>query len=579
MTLFQTLKRFYTPLLHHKTLLIKLIIGRSIFSGYSFLNVRLLGDITTYLETGTADKFYVIAIIASISLGVYHLLSYISRHWRWSKVWYAHYNVLNNLYIKQIIRFDNNKFESLGVGKTIGIIDEGIEWRTNAALEMTGTSVSLIFTILFWFWYAADIHRYGIILYTVILVTMGFMVAILQKKIAKPLDWRDKSEDDYTHQIVKILMSKFEILLNNKSDKEIEVLERHNDAAGEHNIKVNHIYFLAGNLPKLLINIARVWVFFYVWMGYFTGDYTLTQFTTTLSLLVLFDTVIANVMDTYLENSRHFSRIKQFWKLLDQTPTISNYDTGKSFKYKDGSITIDNITFWYHKKNIFKNLNLHITWGRKTALIGVSGSGKTTLIKLIAGYFNPLQGKVLIDGQDLAKTKLTSYYKHIGYLTQEPSVFDGTIGENLTYGVPHKPSKKEIKKAIALAHCDFIYDFPEELETQIGEKGIRLSGGQKQRLAIAKIFLRNPKIILLDEPTAALDSISEKLVTNALNKLFVNRTVIVIAHRLQTVRNADEIIVFENGKIVEKWSHKQLHKAGGIYQHMTALQSDVLYHD
>ena len=185
-------------------------------------------------------------------------------------------------------------------------------------------------------------------------------------------------------------------------------------------------------------------------------------------------------------------------------------------------------------------------------MIGVSGSGKTTLIKLIAGYFNPLQGKVLIDGQDLAKTKLTSYYKHIGYLTQKPSVFDGTIGENLTYGVPHKPSKKEIKKAIALAHCDFIYDFPEELETQIGEKGIRLSGGQKQRLAIAKIFLRNPKIILLDEPTAALDSISEKLVTNALNKLFVNRTVIVIAHRLQTVRNADEIIVFENGKIVEK---------------------------
>ncbi|MEI6711561.1 MAG: ATP-binding cassette domain-containing protein [bacterium] len=198
------------------------------------------------------------------------------------------------------------------------------------------------------------------------------------------------------------------------------------------------------------------------------------------------------------------------------------------------------------------------------------------MMKLLAGYMRPTSGTLLIDGQNITDIRLDSYYPHIGYLTQEPSVFDGTIEENLLYSVRGKITKKKIDEAIELAECQFIYELENGLQTEIGERGIRLSGGQKQRLAIAKIFLKDPEIILLDEPTAALDSYSEQKVAKAFERLFTGRTVIVIAHRLQTVKSADDIIVLEKGNIVERGTHRQLLKLGGKYAGMVDLQSGVV---
>jgi ABC-type multidrug transport system fused ATPase/permease subunit len=166
-----------------------------------------------------------------------------------------------------------------------------------------------------------------------------------------------------------------------------------------------------------------------------------------------------------------------------------------------------------------------------------------------------------------------SYYKDIGYLTQEPSVFDGTILENLTYWTKEKPTKEKIKEIIKKAKCEFIYDFKAWVNTEIWERWVRLSWWQKQRLAIAKIFLKNPKIIFLDEPTSALDSKSEKLIHESFSELFKWRTVIIIAHRLQTVKSADEIFVLEKWKVVETWTHESLIKKKWHYKEMLDLQS------
>jgi len=194
-------------------------------------------------------------------------------------------------------------------------------------------------------------------------------------------------------------------------------------------------------------------------------------------------------------------------------------------------------------------------------------------MKLIAGYMQATNWKLEIDNQDIKSIRLDSYYPHIGYLTQDPSVFDGSIEENLLYGTRKNPSKKAIEKAIKLAECEFIYELEKWIKTEIGERWVRLSWGQKQRLAIAKIFLKDPEIILLDEPTAALDSYSEEKVARAFEHLFEGRTVIVIAHRLQTVKSADDIIVLEKWKIVERGTHKQLLKLWGKYAGMVDLQS------
>ena len=206
-----------------------------------------------------------------------------------------------------------------------------------------------------------------------------------------------------------------------------------------------------------------------------------------------------------------------------------------------------------------------------------------------------------MDEQNLKETSLKSYYADIGYLTQEPSVFDGTVRENLLYAVteplPNPPLQGEgtgtrvkdeasslltgenwercfdIETIITLAHCEFIYDLPNGLDTEIGERGVKLSGWQKQRLAIAKIFLKNPKIIILDEPTSALDSLSEQKITKAMHNLFQDRTVIVIAHRLQTVKHAHEIIVIQAGKIQERGTHASLVRKKWFYKQMLDLQS------
>ena len=273
---------------------------------------------------------------------------------------------------------------------------------------------------------------------------------------------------------------------------------------------------------------------------------------------------------------------------FDETENIKWYEEWKDFEYKNWDIELKNINFWYVKNSgIFEDFSLKIEGWKVLALVWNSWSWKTTLVKLISWYIRVNSWKIKVDDQELDKINLKSFYKNIWYLTQEPSVFDWSIIENLMYGVAKIPGQTaptknsrgehcvhpELDKIIKQAKCEFIYDLEKWLETQIGEKWIRLSWWERQRLAIAKIFLKDPQIIILDEPTSALDSFSEEKITKSLNNLFVWRTVIVIAHRLQTVKHAKKIIVLEKWKIVEMWNHKELVKIKGIYKKMLDLQS------
>jgi ABC-type multidrug transport system fused ATPase/permease subunit len=271
---------------------------------------------------------------------------------------------------------------------------------------------------------------------------------------------------------------------------------------------------------------------------------------------------------------KDFAEVENLWDFFDNTPQIQWYEEWKTFIYKNGDIHIQNISYSYENSSpVFQNFSLDIPGSKITALVWPSGGGKSTLVKLISGYIRQDSGDIIVDTQNLRDTSLKSYYADVWYLTQEPSVFDGTVEENLLYAVTQKPSENQIKKIIKLAHCDFIYDLPEGLQTEIGERGIKLSGGQKQRLAIAKIFLKDPKIIILDEPTSALDSLSEQKITEAMHNLFEGRTVIIIAHRLQTVKHADDIIVIESGSIIERGTHASLVRKKWYYKEMLDLQS------
>jgi len=207
---------------------------------------------------------------------------------------------------------------------------------------------------------------------------------------------------------------------------------------------------------------------------------------------------------------------------------------------------------------IFEGLNLRIKAGTTVALVGGSGSGKSTVVSLIERFYDPDQGAVLLDGKDLRSLNVKSFRSNIGLVGQEPTLFATTIAENIRYAKPSS-TMEEIETAARAANAhDFIMALPDRYETQVGSKGTQLSGGQKQRVAIARAMIADPRILLLDEATSALDTESERVVQEALDKLMKGRTTIVVAHRLSTVRNSDNIAVFAHGVLVEQGTHSQL---------------------
>ena len=226
----------------------------------------------------------------------------------------------------------------------------------------------------------------------------------------------------------------------------------------------------------------------------------------------------------------------------------------------------------YGDNHVLKGVNLDVPRGSMLAVVGPSGNGKTTLLDLIPRFYDPKKGRVMIDGVDIKEVKLKSLRRQIGIVTQETILFNDSIRANIAYGKPDT-GDEEIKKAALQANAhDFIMRMPRGYDTVIGDRGMRISGGERQRIAIARALLKNPPILILDEATSQLDSESERIVQEALDRLIQGRTVFVIAHRLSTVRNADKIVVLDKGVIVEQGTHAQLLEKDGLYRRLYETQ-------
>jgi len=256
------------------------------------------------------------------------------------------------------------------------------------------------------------------------------------------------------------------------------------------------------------------------------------------------------------------------------------FDVKDEVKHKlkkiNGEVVFENVTYIYDKNNtkVFDNFSLTIPAGQKIALVGTSGAGKSTFVNLLMRLFNLTSGRILIDGVDIASITQNNLRENIGFVPQDPSLFHRTLMDNIRYG-RRGATDEEVKRASALANCDkFIDRLPLGYDTYVGERGVKLSGGERQRVAIARAILKDAPILVLDEATSALDSESEMLIQEALHNLIKDKTTIVIAHRLSTVRAMDRIIVIEEGKIIEDDNHDELvNKEGGIYKRLWDIQS------
>ena len=276
---------------------------------------------------------------------------------------------------------------------------------------------------------------------------------------------------------------------------------------------------------------------------------------------------IRRIIEFAEQFQRGMTGIERFTELMDANIDIFDEEGAVPLHDVDGQIAFRHVSFEYPDDHtpVLSDINITIKPGEKVALVGPSGGGKTTLCNLIPRFYDPTEGEILIDGQNIRRVTLQSLRSSVGVVQQDVYLFSGSVYENIAYGRPGASHEEVIRAAKLAGAHEFIESLKDGYDTYVGERGVKLSGGQKQRISIARVFLKNPKVLLLDEATAALDNESEHLVSESLDKLAADRTTLTIAHRLTTIRGADRILVLSGSRIVEEGNHETLMKKQGIY--------------
>ena len=570
----EKLKRFLRPLKEDKKASIRYFIVywlRPIFWIFSIIMIEI---ITKNIEQWNKENFLVSLLIFFVWSIIIHLAWIILRD-----RWWPHASTLLDIHtyepvVKQILLADNTKFERLWTWKVVAIVNSGLDTRNRLLTNFISNVASLSLTFCFTIYLMYRINFRFILVFILILTAVSIIVVYANKKTVKQRNISRDLYNERTRKFVRISMSKFEILQSNKMDYEIDSLNKNTYERYLSEKKRSLVTEFIFKTPEFWWFLLRFLIFMIIWYWIFWGTFSYSELVMFSWALSLIDWVISNFVNFYFNFTSKFNQLDKLWETLDDLTVKQNFNTNlKPFKFKEWNINIKNVDFIYYKTKVFDNFSVKIQWWKTSAFVWESGGWKTTLIKLIASYIIPNKWSGSVDNQYINNVNKIEYYKHIWYLPQEPSVFDGTIYENLVYALNYEPSEKQLNDVIKLSKCEFIQDFKDWLNAEIWERGILLSGWQKQRLAIAKIMLKNPDIVLLDEPTAALDSINEEQISIALNNLFKNKTVVVIAHRLQTVKNADKIFFLEKWKIVEEWTHKELIKLNWKYKKMLDLQS------
>ena len=361
------------------------------------------------------------------------------------------------------------------------------------------------------------------------------------------------------HKIIKIFQREnYEYL---RSEKFVNDLK-------EKSIKIATIFIRATPIMEILTGIMIAILIFYSGKLIMNEQLSINNFFSFLAAMMLAYQPVKSLATINVGIGQGLSAGKRIIPIIDNQNKITLNEKEKKLGINEASINFDNVNFNYQSNEnneVLKNINIKIKGGKMTALVGHSGSGKSTLLNLIPRIYDPISGQILIDGQIIKDLNLASLRKEISIVDQNTTLFDDSVFNNIKYAKPNA-SSEEVYRAAEMSMCiDFINNLEKKFETIIGENGVKLSGGEKQRLSIARAFLKNSKIILLDEATSSLDTETEEKIQKALDKLTTNKTTIVIAHRLSTILNSDTIYVLDKGSVVAQGKHDELLNSSNIY--------------
>ncbi len=427
---------------------------------------------------------------------------------------------------------------------------------STGVLNIMKDSFSVIFLVGLMFY-----QNWKLALFAMIMIPLA---AGLAKNLGKKVGKATFQASEISGKLASFLSDIF------KASKMIRVYQKENDEEKhsqevisqlvDKNIRLASLVIRATPIMEVLTGIMIAGFIFYSGKLINAGELEVNNFFSFLAAMMLAYQPVRSLATINMTIHQGSVAAKRIFKVIDKPIEIKNDDSLPELNMTDCNIEFINVDFKYETTNekAVKNINLKMEGGKITALVGQSGAGKSTIINLIPRFYDPQNGLVQIDGQDIKKVRLNSVRKHISLVSQDIVLFDDSIKNNISYANP-KATQKDIETACKFAAADeFINKLPNKYDSFVGENGVKLSGGQKQRISIARAIIKNSSIILLDEATSSLDTESERIVQNAINYLIKNKTTIVIAHRLSTIHSSDKIIVFKNGSVIDSGNHKNL---------------------
>ena len=541
-----------------KMIIFYVLIGIAI----NFLN---LYGITYYQKILDAFQFKTLTITPLVIYGVLLVIStilgYIEN--------YPEQQVKNRLYLdfklqslKKMTSIDYLEYQKIGTGKLAQKVEDGATASRDIMVDFwLKLARWLLPTALFSLYFIYRVKKEY-----VLFVLLGYVIVIIISNVILKRLYKLKekillNQEFLNKHLIRGFMELVVFRTNKKYNTEISVTkgEIKNIADGKTRIKLVHEIFFSAF--SLIVNFLQVLVLAY---AVFKSDLSVGAVVTVISLLGKAYQPIAIFNVEYVDYKLNKVAVNKYIELLDLKDDLA-LNEGKVLKDLKGAIEFKNVSYGYlDEKEIIKNLSLKIKANSSIALVGESGSGKSTIIKLIMGLIKYSKGNILIDDYELSSLNLNSFYDNVTYVSQEAPIFDGTLRENLVFD--KKIEDEEIYKVLKLVCLDtFVERLENGLETELGEKGVRMSGGERQRVALARLFFDKSKIIILDEATSAMDNITEKMVMENVIKRLKNKTLIVIAHRLETIKDVNTIFVLKDGLIIEQGGYSNLLEQDGYF--------------
>ena len=480
---------------------------------------------------------------------------------------------MSERYFNHLLRLPQKYFDTELSGKIINRMSRGIGQISNYMQVLSNNFLqfvfSTIFTLVVVFYFSWQVGLMLLIIYPVYIYMTTRTSGKWQEYQGEINKQQDIASGRFAEAISQVKVVKSYL----QEEREQKLFSGHYAKMIQTTYPQSRYWHSRDAIRRTVLNVIFFGIFGYIFIATAQGEYTIGTMVLLMQYAIQIRIPIFSISYIVDQTQRAIANTKDYFQVMDLEPAVTDMKSAKKLVPTQAKITFNDVSFGYDEKKVLNNLSFTLAADSKVALVGESGEGKTTITNLLMRLYDIDEGTISIDEQDISQVTQASLRENIAVVFQEPMLFSGTIRDNIAYARPHA-TKEEVAAAAKAANAhEFIEKLDKAYDSEIGERGLKLSGGQKQRIAIARALLKDAPILVLDEATSSLDSRSERMVQEALERLMKGRTTLIIAHRLSTIQTVDQIVTLKNGKIDEIGTPAELSQSGGIYDQLLKLQA------